>query len=403
MRPKLCQIYLQDSWWKKQGNYKDKRFMKKQSTVVLLQQKVIRYLIIKKAGKCNHCKKLGDAFIDCSKVMRPNDENSKWYVDSGAINHIEWFVYYKQFYDTMEVHIGGRTKITAYEIKENVFSSSACLDKVIKMISDNKMCKIIKTGKTLAVGSRDNKLFTLEFKTISIKQVCQANLVKKVDILEHIYKNIRHICNYHLLIQKRILFREACIYGKQYRELFPTSKTTAEPGEIIHSDVCGPMKTNFLGSKKYFVLFKDDFSNIRYVYFLTHKSEISDNRLEYINADIKAILNKLRIQHQISTPYTQQNGSAKHDIQIIIETARTLIASKNLSKNVWTKVVNMVYVLNHTGNSDHEKGISIPSEINGEKFTKEKEGKTNSGSVIENEDKNLNKDAQIPVDIEQIV
>jgi len=38
--------------------------------------------------------------------------------------------------------------------------------------------------------------------------------------------------------------------------------------------------------------------------------------LEYINADVKAILNKLGIQHQTSTPYTpQQNGPEERDMQ----------------------------------------------------------------------------------------
>jgi hypothetical protein len=41
---------------------------------------------------------------------------------------------------------------------------------------------------------------------------------------------------------------------------------TTKPGQLIHSDVCGPMQVNSLGGKRYFVIFKDDFSNYTYVF-----------------------------------------------------------------------------------------------------------------------------------------
>lgn len=277
------------------------------------------------------------------------------------------------------------------EMNVNLFSSGACLDKGIKMVSDKNMCKFIKNGKVVAVGTRDNKLFTMKFRPIWAQEITQANVAKKVDTLEqwHIrlcHQNVQYVMKYLSRMQipfvepKNDFFCEACIYGKQHRESFTTSKTkTAEPGEIVHTDVCGPMEHDSLGGKKYFVLFKDDYTNYRYVYFLKHKSEVkeklqiylnlvknqinisvkvlrSDNGLEYVNDDVKSLLEKSGIQHQKSTPYTpQQNGSAERDMRTIVEAARTLISSKNLSKNLWAEAVNtVVYVLNHTGNSGHD-------------------------------------------------
>ena len=41
---------------------------------------------------------------------------------------------------------------------------------------------------------------------------------------------------------------EACIYGKQSREIFPTSSWRANRRlQLIHSDVCGPLQTSFVG------------------------------------------------------------------------------------------------------------------------------------------------------------
>jgi hypothetical protein len=61
---------------------------------------------------------------------------------------------------------------------------------------------------------------------------------------------------------------EACIYGKQSRESFPTSSWHANRWlQLVHSDVCGPLETS-LGGCKYILLFIDDFSGITWAYFL---------------------------------------------------------------------------------------------------------------------------------------
>jgi transposase InsO family protein len=139
------------------------------------------------------------------------------------------------------------------------------------------------------------------------------------------------------------------------------------------------MEENSLGGKRYFVIFKDDYSKYTYVYFINKKSEVkekfelflntvknqlnssvntlrSDCGLEYKNAEVKAILDKFGIKHETSVPYTpQQNGKAERSMRTIVEAARTMLYSKNLPKNLWAEAVNtVVYVLNLTGNSGHE-------------------------------------------------
>jgi hypothetical protein len=66
---------------------------------------------------------------------------------------------------------------------------------------------------------------------------------------------------------------EACIYGKQNRETFPTGSWHANKClQLVHSDLCGPLETS-LGGCKYFLLFIDDYSRMTWVYFLKEKSE----------------------------------------------------------------------------------------------------------------------------------
>ena len=55
---------------------------------------------------------------------------------------------------------------------------------------------------------------------------------------------------------------EGCLLGKQFRKSFPKESTTRaqKPLELIHTDVCGPIKPSSLGKNNYFLLFIDDFS-----------------------------------------------------------------------------------------------------------------------------------------------
>lgn len=156
------------------------------------------------------------------------------------------------------------------------------------------MCKFIKNGKIVAVGTRNNKLFTMKFKPILAQEISQVNVAKKVDTLKQRYQrlchqNIQYVRKYVIRIQipfvesKKEFLCEACIYGKYHRKSFSTSKTeTVELGEIVHTDVCGPMEQDSLERKKYFVLF-DDYTNYRYVYCITHKSEVQEKLQIYLN------------------------------------------------------------------------------------------------------------------------
>ena len=58
-------------------------------------------------------------------------------------------------------------------------------------------------------------------------------------------------------------------------------------GELIHSDVCGPMQEVSISGARYFRTFKDDFSRYRRVYFLRNKSEVKDKLKDFLSFVIK--------------------------------------------------------------------------------------------------------------------
>ena len=70
---------------------------------------------------------------------------------------------------------------------------------------------------------------------------------------------------------------EACILGKQTHLSFGTRVNDVKlHGDLIHTNVCGPMPEQSFQDNRYFVLFKDELSKYRRVYFLLKKSDATE-------------------------------------------------------------------------------------------------------------------------------
>ena len=69
---------------------------------------------------------------------------------------------------------------------------------------------------------------------------------------------------------------EGCIEGKLARQpfLIDGADRATKVLELVHSDVCGPMKTTSFGGARYFLTFIHDFSRKVWVYVLKCKSEV---------------------------------------------------------------------------------------------------------------------------------
>ena len=168
-------------------------------------------------------------------------------------------------------------------------------------------------------------------------------------------------------------FCDGCMYGKQHRSSLPKDgrNRAKSIGELIHSDVCGPMSVPSLGGSRYFVLFKDDFSGYMVVKLLKQKSDVlneitayvaqlrtqtgkqvvtlrTDNGGEYTSNDFSDWLSKNGIRHETSVPKTpEQNGDAERMNRTIVESARSMLHSSGLSTNLWAEAVSCsVYILN---------------------------------------------------------
>lgn len=157
---------------------------------------------------------------------------------------------------------------------------------------------------------------------------------------------------------------ETCIKRKQAQTPFPKSASrTTEILELVHADVCGPMRVNSLSGFRYFVTYIDDKSRWCEIYFLKKKSEVadkfkeyknmveketertiktvrSDNGTEYINHHLEDFLKQEGIKHELTVEYTpQQNGVAERKNRTLVEMARCMMIQSGLPASFWAEAV----------------------------------------------------------------
>ena len=129
-----------------------------------------------------------------------------------------------------------------------------------------------------------NKMFSLEIS--SIDRHALTAYVKSESLLWHLRYGHLNINGLKLLNQKDMVngllkidsfdnVCEGCIYRKQWKKPFPIGKAWRIRCflELIHADLCGPMRTQTLSGSRYFLLFTDDYSHMSLVYFLKYKLE----------------------------------------------------------------------------------------------------------------------------------
>ncbi|KAG8485650.1 hypothetical protein CXB51_018843 [Gossypium anomalum] len=209
------------------------------------------------------------------------------------------------------------------------------------------------------VSSEDSKLWHQRLGHANFKSMAQ--MVSK-EMVENFTKTVQSedVC-------------EVCQMGKQARLPFPANTTwrASSKLELVHSDVCGPMRTESLSGNKYFILFIDDYTRYCWVYFLKHKFEVaqvfikfkavvetetgckiktirSDNGTEYTLAQFQSLCKDAGIKHQLTNVYTpQQNGVSERKNRSLMDIARCLLFEKNLPRIMWAEAVNTaVYIQN---------------------------------------------------------
>ncbi|GJV38920.1 putative RNA-directed DNA polymerase [Tanacetum coccineum] len=229
------------------------------------------------------------------------------------------------------------------DMRLNIISTGLLDEDGYHNSSGNGLWKVILGSLIVVREKRESKLYMTHSK-ISKSIV---NAVDNDDMTELWHKRLGHMSEkgMSILSKKNVLSGvhdinlkkcSHCLAGKQTRLAFKSRSPFRMENilDLVHSDVCGPMKTKTLGGCSYFVTFIDDHSRKVWVYTLKTKDQVldvfkqfhalverqtgkklkcirTDNGGEYIGP-FDAYCREHGIQHQKTPPKTPQlNGLAE--------------------------------------------------------------------------------------------
>ena len=155
---------------------------------------------------------------------------------------------------------------------------------------------------------------------------------------------------------------EHCVKGKMIRSsLRSRTSKASKPGEVIYSDLCGPMPVKSLGGASYFVTFNDECSNFKMTKMLKKKSDTLTafkEFLPYFERQFECVvktfysdhggefdamidfLNERGIKHECSAPYTpEQNGPAERFNRTLLDMVRSMLTQAQLPPTFWAEAV----------------------------------------------------------------
>ncbi|GKE22972.1 retrovirus-related pol polyprotein from transposon TNT 1-94, partial [Tanacetum coccineum] len=212
--------------------------------------------------------------------------------------------------------------------------------------SPNPICLMAKASSSQA-WLWHCRLSHLNFDTI--------NLFSKYDIVTdlHKLKFVKdHCCS-------------SCELGKAKHKSFKTKTTPSSKRrlQILHMDLCGPIRVESFNGKKYVLVIIDDYSRYTLTHFLRSKDETpevlidflelvqrglhaqvrtvrTDKGTELLNKTLHAYFAQEGIEHQTSTDRTpEENGVVKRQNRTLVEATRTMLSAAKVHLFFWAKAV----------------------------------------------------------------
>ncbi|GKA11798.1 retrovirus-related pol polyprotein from transposon TNT 1-94 [Tanacetum coccineum] len=180
----------------------------------------------------------------------------------------------------------------------------------------------------------------------------------------------------------------SCELGKYKRKSFKTKTTPSSKRrlQLLHMDLCGPMKVESINGKKYVLVFVDDYSRYTWTHFLRSKDETSEVLIDFLKLVQRGLHAQVRtvrtdrgtefLNKTLHEYFSQQDSlspglQSQENVPHVAETVTTsneldLLFSPMLDEllNGTTQVVSKSSDVHATDAPDQPKGYSQQEGIN---------------------------------------
>ncbi|KAI3665009.1 hypothetical protein L6452_43625 [Arctium lappa] len=305
--------------------------------------------------------------------------------------------------DIIQDNITMKKVINVEGLGHNLFSIGKFCDKGLEVNFKAKRCLVRSEDDTeLLVGKRKTNLYTINLSKVqNDSQVC---LLSKASMQQSClwHRRLSHpnFCYINKLVSGKLVkglpelkyekehLCATCQKGKMKRAPHKSKPkpSTSSPLELLHMDLCGPMRTQSLDGKKYVLVIVDDYSRYTWVKFLRSKDETlevlinflkttqvnmqrqvkflrTDNGTEFKNKIVEEYLESVGVSHQYSVARTpEQNGVVERRNRTLAEAARTMLSQSDLPLFLWAEAVSTAC---HTQNRSiiHRRFQKTPYEL----------------------------------------
>nr|GEU87644.1 putative ribonuclease H-like domain-containing protein [Tanacetum cinerariifolium] len=132
----------------------------------------------------------------------------------------------------------------------------------------------------------------------------------------------------------------SCELGKAKRKSFQTKVTpsTKRRLQLLHMDLCGPMRVASINGKKYVLVIIDDYSRYTWTHFLRSKDETPEVLIDFLRLVQRGL--HAQINHQTSVARTpEQNGVVERRNRTLVEVARTMLSAAIVPLFFWAEAI----------------------------------------------------------------
>ncbi|GJT52395.1 retrovirus-related pol polyprotein from transposon TNT 1-94 [Tanacetum coccineum] len=306
-------------------------------------------------------------------------------VDSGCTKHMTGnlsllFVGNDQFAPILGYGDLVQGNITIKRVYYNLFSVGQFCDADLEVAFRKSTCFVRDLqGNNLLTGNRGTDLYTISLQeTTSSAPIClmakasptQAWLWhRRLSHLNFDYINLLSKKDVVIGLPKLKYVKDqlcsSCEVSKAKRSSFKSKTVPSSKGRLnlLHMDLCGPMRVASINGKKYILVIVDDYSRYTWTLFLRSKDETpevlkdfltmiqrnlqapvisvrTDRGTEFLNKTLNAFFKEEGIEHQTSTPRTpEQNGVVERRNRTLVEAARTMLSASKLPLFFWAEAI----------------------------------------------------------------